>query len=126
MRRTGMEREITDTELTAKGWGLCVSAAFFEEAAVLLGFGIEILEAPFLVLLFLWFLFTVLTGAALIAASNAAWDACTGNTEALQKERRVQCMEAILIRHQKRRWNFQRLLEVSAGIWYDGDSVKRK
>lgn len=72
MRRTGMEREITDTELTAKGWGLCVSAAFFEEAAVLLGFGIQILEAPFLVLLFLWFLFTVLTGAALIAASNAA------------------------------------------------------
>lgn len=72
IRGAEFDREMTDTELTAKGMGLCAAAAFFEEGAVLLGFGIQVPDAPFLTLLFLWFLFAVLTGAALTAASDAA------------------------------------------------------
>lgn len=57
-------------ELTARGKRFCAVAGVLEEIAVFAWLDISFGIAPVLVLCFLWFLFTFLTGAALIGMDN--------------------------------------------------------
>lgn len=57
-------------ELTARGKRFCAVAGLLEEIAVFAWLDISFGIAPAAVLFFLWFLFTLLTGAALIGVDN--------------------------------------------------------
>lgn len=57
-------------ELTARGKRFCAAAGVLEEIAVFAWLDISFEIAPVAVLFFLWFLFTLLTGAALIGVDN--------------------------------------------------------
>ena len=61
-----------DRELTARGMAVCGVAGVLEETVVFLAFGIRVAAAPLLVTVFLWFLFALLTAAAMIAADSFA------------------------------------------------------
>ena len=65
-----MKNEGIYRELTSEGKLACALAGVIEEVAVFLALRIQIGTCPAAVLIFLWFLFAVLTAAALIEADE--------------------------------------------------------
>ena len=68
----GTEQAEFDRELTARGMAVCGVAGVLEETVVFLVLGIRVAAAPLPVTAFLWFLFALLTAAAMIAADSFA------------------------------------------------------